>query len=92
MDTTTGKILTRAEMHRELRKVMKQTGKEADLAQTIKADNGQKADVDKFMAAFMPDHVPLRKLPNKNCKGCHGVGYAGRNLATGKFVPCRCTL
>lgn len=27
---------------------------------------------------------------NLSCKKCYGRGYIGKNLTTGKLVPCKC--
>lgn len=51
----------------------------------------EKPDLVKLQKA-VPHLNWLKRLPKKNCKRCHGVGHEGRNLTTGKFVPCRCTL
>lgn len=36
------------------------------------------------------DWVKLDKMPNPKCTRCYGLGHTGRNLNTGKYVPCRC--
>ncbi len=92
MDTNTGQILTPDKVKEELEKAMLQTGKELDLAREIKADPAEaKMTADQMMAKFMPDHVPLKRLPTKACKRCYGVGHLGKNLTTNKYVPCSCT-
>ncbi len=48
-------------------------------------------DVDDFFKTFMPEQIPLKRLPVKGCKKCYGVGHRGKNLTTGKYVPCSCT-
>lgn len=92
MDTNTGQILTPDEIQRELQKAMLLTGKQLDLTREIKDRRDEpKMTADEMMAKFMPDHVPLKRLPDPNCKKCYGVGHKGKNLSTGKYVPCRCT-
>ena len=68
----------------------------ASRARLISTDVKRSADdvkmsVDDFMAKFMPDMKPLKRLPKKSCKKCHGKGYTGRNTISGKYVPCVCT-
>lgn len=46
---------------------------------------------DELMRKLFPNHTPLKKLPDKNCRKCFGVGHRGKNLSTGKYVPCSCT-
>jgi hypothetical protein len=37
------------------------------------------------------NEVVLEKKPNPNCKICYGVGHTGKDLKTGKYLPCKCT-
>lgn len=92
MDTSTGQILTPDQIKNELEKAMLLTGKELDLAREIKTDPAEtKMTADEMMAKFMPDVVPLKRLPDPKCRKCYGVGHRGKNLSTGKYVPCNCT-
>ena len=34
--------------------------------------------------------LKLGKRPNPGCSRCHGRGYTGRNVTTGKYILCRC--
>ena len=34
--------------------------------------------------------VELLKIAKPNCKKCHGTGYIGKNIETGKYVICQC--
>ena len=34
--------------------------------------------------------IPLGKAPKPSCKKCYGRGHVGRNVDTGKYVPCSC--
>ncbi len=47
--------------------------------------------MEEAMAKFLPDMVSLKGLPDPNCNSCYGRGHLGKNLTTGKFVPCSCT-
>lgn len=52
----------------------------------------QRVDSPDFQARLMKgDFALLEKLPRKSCKKCHGRGYVGRNLQTGKLIVCGCT-
>jgi hypothetical protein len=33
---------------------------------------------------------PIARQPKKNCRHCHGRGHMGKNLITGRYVPCYC--
>jgi hypothetical protein len=99
MDTNTGQILTPEQIKKDLEKAMLLTGKQLDLTRQIKAERVDRnmspvpgMTHDEAMAKFMPDVVPLKRLPNKGCKKCYGQGYTGRNVLTKKFVPCSCAL
>lgn len=35
--------------------------------------------------------IPLGRAPRRNCKRCYGRGHLGRNVDTGKYLPCPCT-
>lgn len=35
-----------------------------------------------------PHQIPLRQLPKKNCKQCHGRFYSSYNLTTKTFTVC----
>lgn len=37
------------------------------------------------------NEVLLRCEPDPNCPKCYGRGHNGRNITTGKYVPCSCT-
>lgn len=95
MDTTTGKILTSDEVEVELDKAMKQAGKESEFVLERKIKNamspGLGMSMDEAMAKFLPDIKPLKNLPDPKCKRCYGLGNLGKNLTTGKYVPCSCT-
>jgi hypothetical protein len=32
----------------------------------------------------------VARQPKKNCRHCQGRGYMGKNLITGRYVPCYC--
>ncbi len=99
MDTTTGKILTSEEVKKELEQAMLSTGKHLDLIRDIEANKlgltGEmempQTDYEDAMAEFLPDIKPLKSLPDRKCKKCYGLGHTGKNLTTGKYVPCSCT-
>ncbi len=92
MDTNTGQILTPDQIKNQLEKAMLSTGKELDLAREIKAPRDEpKMTADEMLAKFMPGVVPLSRLPDPKCRKCYGVGHRGKNLTTGKYVPCCCT-
>jgi hypothetical protein len=39
----------------------------------------------------LPKHqLPLLKKPSSNCKHCYGRGYAGKDLKSNIYIPCRC--
>jgi hypothetical protein len=33
---------------------------------------------------------PVARQPKKNCRHCQGRGHMGKNLITGRYVPCYC--
>jgi hypothetical protein len=33
---------------------------------------------------------PIARQPKKNCRHCQGRGHMGKNLITGRYVPCYC--
>lgn len=84
MDTNTGKIYTAKELAREMELAKA-------LTEPVAKEAPQEMSIDEMMAKFMPDYVPLKSLPDKNCKKCYGQGHTGRNVVTGKFIPCSCT-
>ena len=88
MDENTGevKVITQQDIAREI-----QRAKAEDIAKGIKFHDPRKMNADDFMRKFMPQMIPVKRLPKKNCKICHGSGNLGRNVLTNKFVPCPCT-
>jgi hypothetical protein len=32
----------------------------------------------------------IARQPKKNCRHCYGRGHMGKNLVTGRYVPCYC--
>lgn len=34
--------------------------------------------------------IPLKGMPKKSCRKCHGLGHLGRDVTSGQFTPCRC--
>jgi hypothetical protein len=95
MDTNTGeiKVFTPEQVAAEIAKAKGlQLPIKPDESGAIKRDpNEQRMSTDEIMGKFFPTFVPLKRLPKKNCKRCHGLGNLGKNLTTGKYVPCSCT-
>lgn len=103
MDTTTGKILTPDEVEAEVEKAIFAPGKALELTRAkpwqgpggiYKDDSGSPIpgmSMEEAMAKFLPDVKPLKKLPDPKCNHCYGLGNLGKNLTTGKYVPCSCT-
>lgn len=74
---------------------------DADTGEIIKIDdkelekwfgkNAVVSSADMLKAMERRNLIPLKRLPLKNCKRCHGVGNLGRNVLTNMYVPCPCT-
>jgi len=47
--------------------------------------------LDAAIQKYLSHVKPLKRLPGKKCNHCYGVGHLGKDLTTGKFIPCSCT-
>ena len=89
MDTSTGEIIQVVDNPEQAAKLHDALENLTDKIMTVEQVNAENT---KRESEGTPKIEPIAKVPNPNCRRCHGRGHLGKDIKSGIYVKCVCVL